>query len=935
MVLERKKEEEVEENMDSNSIKQRLNTLIKLRKELREIIAEEEQKIKEYKEVIGKDYIIKEKKNIATVKELNRSKVDYKCKEVKVDNMDIEKKNNYLKKRDELSDLNFINRVRDKLKNIPVSNGSRYYSKLNINIGIIADEFLYNSFKDVANFIYITPKNYKEHVKDVQLLFIASTWNGLNKEWCGVATPNSKVRKLLLDVISYYKENNIKCVFYSKEDPINYDLFLDYAKVADYIFTTENDVVENYKHDCNNENVKVLSFGINPIYHNPIGFRSIEKEKGVLFAGSWYEKYPDRNKETKTLFDGVVNSGKDLKIIDRNFSIKNERYFFPEEYLKFISPEIEHSDLQKVHKLYDWALNLNTIKYSTSMFANRVYELQALGNIIISNYNLAINNKFPNVFLVTGKNEVSDILNGFTEEEIYRHQVNGIRMVMSKETTYDRLKDVLEVAKIDNNILEKSIAVIVKEIDDNILNMFDKQTYKNKKLVLEDKFNDEVKKQFDMITFFNNDSEYDMYYLENMINAFKYTNSDYITKNSYYSGKTLVSGKEHNYTNLIVDKHMTVFWSSSFTLKQLKGLKRNSNIENGYSIDRFDFNEKLSSNLNEFEEKNYKLSIIIATYNNGNHLLYKCFNSLRRSSIFNDMEIIIVDDGSTDNYTQNVVKYIDSKYKNVKTYLYDDGGSGSASRPRNKGFEMSTAKYITYLDPDNEAINDGYKVLYDNINGTDLDLVIGGMDKLDTSQMGFNFHNVMLTYNNRKDILTGDKKEFLIKSKFYVMSIQALLFKRELIEKNNLKMIEGVFGEDTIFFQELVLCADKVKAVNLYIHIYYAAVEGSSVNAITKRFYERYLTLEKLRIDKYKEYDLIDGYIKTRFDFYVTRWYFDKLKKVKEEDAIDSIKILEEILDLYRPFVEFNEPQINNFYKMCKNKKYDDVVNIFIKDKIS
>ncbi|MBE6054134.1 MAG: glycosyltransferase [Clostridium sartagoforme] len=919
--------------MDNNSIKQRLNTLIKLRKELRNLITEEEQKIKEYEKSIGIAYDKSNKEILNSIKELNRSKVDYKCKEVKVDSMDIEKKKNYLQKRDKLSDIKFIDRIKHKLDNIPVSNGSRYYSKLDINIGIIADEFLYNSFKDIANFIYITPKNYKEQVKNVELLFVASTWNGLNKEWCGVATPNSKVSKLLLDVIKYYKENNIKCVFYSKEDPINYDLFLDYAKASDYIFTTENDVVENYKYDCQNDNVKVLSFGINPIYHNPIGFKSVEKEKGVLFAGSWYEKYPDRNKETKMLFDGVVKSGKDLKIIDRNFSISNERYFFPEEYLKYISPEVEHSNLQKIHKLYDWALNLNTIKYSTSMFANRVYELQALGNILISNYNLAINNKFPNVFLVTGETEVSDILNGFNEEEIYRQQITGIRMVMSKETTYDRLKNVLEVANIKKNISDKSIAVLVKNINQSILDMFNKQTYENKELILVDEFNDDLMNQYDMITFFNDNSEYGMYYLENMINAFKYTDSDYITKNSYYSGKTLVNGKEHNYTDLIIDKYRTVFWSSSFTLNQLINLKNNSRIENGYSIDRFDFNEKIESNFNKFEEKEYKISVIIAAYNNGKHLLNKCFNSLRRSSIFNEMEIIIVDDGSTDNYTQDVVKYIDATYKNVKTYLYNDGGSGSASRPRNKGFEMSTSKYITYLDPDNEAINDGYKVLYDNINGTDLDLVIGGMDKLDTSQMGFNYHNVMLTHNNRKDILTGDKKEFLIKSKFYVMSIQALLFKRELIEKNNLKMIEGVFGEDTIFFQELLLCADKVKAIDLYIHIYYAAVEGSSVNAITKKFYERYLTLEELRIYKYKQYDLMDGYIKTRFDFYVTRWYFDKLTKVKEEDAVDSIKILEKILDLYKPFVEFTEPQIIQFYKLCKEKKYNDVVDIFIKDK--
>ena len=47
------------------------------------------------------------------------------------------------------------------------------------------------------------------------------------------------------------------------------------------------------------------------------------------------------------------------------------------------------------------------------MFANRVYELQALGNIMLSNYSVGVNNKFPNVFLIHDKREIKDILNAF------------------------------------------------------------------------------------------------------------------------------------------------------------------------------------------------------------------------------------------------------------------------------------------------------------------------------------------------------------------------------------------------------------------------------------------------------------------------------------------------------------------------------------------
>src|SRR5690606_910695 len=108
--------------------------------------------------------------------------------------------------------------------------------------------------------------------------------------------------------------------------------------------------------------------------------------------------------------DGVTEAGKDLKIIDRNYELKLEAYFFPEKYLSYVSPSIKHEYLQKVHKLFDWAINLNTVKLSNTMFANRVYELQALGNILLSNYSIGVNNKFPNVFLVQNKEEVKYIL---------------------------------------------------------------------------------------------------------------------------------------------------------------------------------------------------------------------------------------------------------------------------------------------------------------------------------------------------------------------------------------------------------------------------------------------------------------------------------------------------------------------------------------------
>ncbi|SHP75075.1 putative glycosyl transferase [Mycobacteroides abscessus subsp. abscessus] len=907
--------------MDQNSIKQRLETLSKLKQQLLEEIRKDEAFLS-----LGS--------NAFNEKELNKllktqTTVNNNQAAVKDEEQELLKKKAYLKLRNQLSDTKYFEKIKPLLDKIPESNGSRYYEKINANIGIIADEFLYNSFKDIANFKYIERDNYKKYSGELDVLLIVSTWKGLNLEWKGLGNPNiKKHREALYEIINYYRSQGTKIVFYSKEDPVNYHIFIDIAKKCDFIFTTAEEKIEDYKADCNNENVSILEFGINPRYHNPIGIKNSPKQKEILFTGSWYEKYPHRHVDTRMLFDGVIQANRDLKIIDRNFDLKLMQYFFPEEYLKYVSPSINHEYLQKFHKLFDWAINLNTVKESNTMFANRVYELQALGNILLSNYSVGVNNKFPNVFIINDKREVKDIINGFSKEDVYKHQMYGVRRVMTHETSFHRIESLLQKIGLDIKVKERKVAVITSEKTSEIVQMFNSQSYEHKALFLEGEVTEEMLSTFDFVAFFDSNKSYGEFYLEDMINAFKYTNSDYVTKNSYYQGEKLIPGSEHDYTSKMDDRCRTVFWKKSFALEELSNLTGSVDIPNGYSIDPFEFNnnrvEKVANN------EQYNLSVIIPTYNNGDHLLNKCFNSLKRSSLFNQMEIIIVDDGSTDGYTPKIVSMLERKYTNVKSFFYDDGGSGSASRPRNKGYLLSTAPHITYLDPDNEAINDGYAALYEQFQKGNFDLVVGNMLRIDTKPVDFDYYRTAVQYNG-SDVISKNVRDYLVDSQFKAMSIQALICKREVIGKRSLKMVEGAAGQDTIFFQELLLNSKKTKVINLPIHVYYAAVSGSTVNTISKKFFDKYLILEKYRVEMLKENNLLDSYIEKRFEYYFTNWYLKKLKLINKEDALESVKILGEILEMYL----YNNSQvldkeIEGFYTLYKSNNFNKIISIYI-----
>lgn len=488
----------------------------------------------------------------------------------------------------ELCDLHFLDRIQDKIDLVPISNGGRYYIAYDKPFGLIADRFLYDAYKDVGECICITPDNYIEMIDNLSFLIVASAWHGLNNEWDGMTKTDTEQGKAVFDVIKKAKEKEVPVVFYSKEDPPNYEHFVHIAKECDYIFTSAAEMIENYKKDCHNKNVDSLCFGINPILHNPIGICSVEPEEGVIFSGSWMAKYPDRIAKMEVMFDGILNSKMTLKIIDRNYDKNDPRYYFPQKYYRYVSPAIEHDTLQKVHKLFKWAVNINSVTDSSTMFANRVYELQAIGNILISNYSKGVSEKFDGVHIVNTEEDVCNVLKSMDDEELYYERIKNIRRVMTGETTYDRLAQIINTISLTAPKTTRKVAVVIPKNSPRLVEEFNKQSYSNKVMIQYKNLRKTLPNDIDIIAFWNDDFHYGEHYLEDMINGFKYTSCSYITKNSFYSKDSLINGTEHNYVTEYVSKYATVFWKNDYSIEELITLPEKSKLKNGYSIDHFE-----------------------------------------------------------------------------------------------------------------------------------------------------------------------------------------------------------------------------------------------------------------------------------------------------------------------------------------------------------
>ena len=317
-------------------------------------------------------------------------------------------------------------------------------------------------------------------------------------------------------------------------------------------------------------------------------------------------------------------------------------------------------------------------------------------------------------------------------------------------------------------------------------------------------------------------------------------------------------------------------------------------------------------NLPKIKGKEKKLSVIVPVHNNGRYLLFKCFNSLKKLTCFDDLEIILVDDGSTDYETLRIVE--DILYKNPEiVYKKLPTGSGSASRPRNIGVELSNTNLITFLDPDNEAIDDGYSILLNEmITDESIDMIVGSIVREDNIK-----RNEISYFNKVKNILIDNKitdtREALININLSVQSIQALIVKKNIIEDNNLSMVEGAAGQDTLYFQQLMLKCDNVKVFNTMIHSYYAFVEGSVTNTVSHKFFQKFYKVEIERLKFLEQENLIDVYMTRKFNFYFKNWYLKKYSQVSTEEKELSLMYLKKILDLYHDYREYFDEDVKNF----------------------
>ena len=265
-----------------------------------------------------------------------------------------------------------------------------------VRTAFICDEMTWIDLAPQCESIYLWPDSWREQMESFQpeLFFCEAAWSGIPPMegcWRGRIYRNRSVRfenrRILLDILRYCREHKIPTVFWNKEDPVigsetRYD-FVDTAVLFDYVLTTAEESVPVYR-ELGCKHVSVLPFMVNTAVYYPDD--AVPKEKGrVLFAGSWYADFPQRCKDTADLFDYVLKKGYQLDIYDRHSETGESRFRFPERYAPYLHPAIPTDQVADLMRRYEWAINVNTVIDSSTMFSRRALYLAACGVGVISN----------------------------------------------------------------------------------------------------------------------------------------------------------------------------------------------------------------------------------------------------------------------------------------------------------------------------------------------------------------------------------------------------------------------------------------------------------------------------------------------------------------------------------------------------------------------
>lgn len=311
---------------------------------------------------------------------------------------------------------------------------------------------------------------------------------------------------------------------------------------------------------------------------------------------------------------------------------------------------------------------------------------------------------------------------------------------------------------------------------------------------------------------------------------------------------------------------------------------------------------------------NIKISVVIPVYNVEKYLS-ECIDSLINQTL-KEVEIICVDDGSTDNSPQILDEYA-KKDTRIKVFHQENKGVSVA---RNDGIKKVQGEYLTFVDSDDWLELNALEVLYNTAKKRKSDVLLFSF---------YSYYPNKLEKNNRlvplKNIIKDSNTTFLESYKYILdtpMGTWAKLYKTNLIQDNEIKFPPNIqCSEDRPFYIQSCINAKNISVLDEPFYYYRRDISQSLTQGNSNSVSDSYKANQIIKQMIYKLEDkkkIFCSFLKDYIQNILWAWDISKLKS----NASENIKYLKLLKKECKEFKNYEDFPKENYIRLENKINY-------------
>lgn len=300
------------------------------------------------------------------------------------------------------------------------------------------------------------------------------------------------------------------------------------------------------------------------------------------------------------------------------------------------------------------------------------------------------------------------------------------------------------------------------------------------------------------------------------------------------------------------------------------------------------------------------ISVIVPVYNVEKYLV-RCLDSICKQSFSGTLEVIAIDDASTDNSLAMLKEYAKTDHR-IKVIEHEKNKKLSVAR--STGMKAASGDYIMHVDSDDWLLPNALEILFQKSKKNNVDVLVFGFQYINKKG------KLLIHSYINSEIITTDKLKV---QNFFMGATISKFVRRELTEKMIYENVSINSGEDLLYSTEILLKANLIGIVDDVLYNYNSNPQSiTNIVQAAQILNSRILLLQQIReiTLKYKASSKFIENILQRFENIIISYSFQKWLYVQQMDVKTN-----KLIESFKLFHELPIERLNFIDEVLQNKR--------------